>query len=58
MPYTKIEAKVESVSSKGIIITNKGSFVCGNCMTIIKSQRKYIFYLKDNKIYKMEEGKN
>jgi hypothetical protein len=58
MPYTKVEAKVESVSAKGIIKTNKGSYVCSNCMAVIRSQKNYIFYLKDNKIYRMEEVKN
>jgi hypothetical protein len=55
MPYVKIKAKVEDVKSNGIIETNKGSFACVNCLPVIRSQKYYIFYLKDNKIYKMEE---
>jgi hypothetical protein len=54
-PYAKVEAKVESVSPKGIIKTNKGTYICGNCVSIIKSQKTYIFYLEGNKIQKMSE---
>jgi hypothetical protein len=57
VPYTKTEARVEDVSAAGTVRTNKGTFICGNCLPMIRSQQYYIFYLKDNKIRKMEKSK-
>ena len=56
-PYARVDAKVEDVKSNGNVKTNKGVFTCVNCLPAIRSQKNYIFYLKDNKIYKMEEIK-
>jgi hypothetical protein len=58
VPYTKIEARVEDVSASGTVKTNKGTFVCGKCLPMIRSQQYYIFYLKDKKVQKMEECKS
>ena len=57
-PYTKIEARVENVVFKVDhceVKTNKGTYICGNCLSVIRAQKYYIFYLKGKKIYKMEE---
>ena len=51
-----VVAKVENVKP-GIIITDKGHFICGNCLAVIRSQTKYKFILEGNRILQMEEIK-
>lgn len=57
-PDPGIKAKVENVILKKdhyVIVTNKGTFVCGNCDYVIHSQKYYRFYLQGNKVVKMEK---
>jgi len=56
-PDPGLKAKVENVLLKKnyyVIVTNKGTFICGNCDYVIHSQKYYRFYLEGNKVIKME----
>lgn len=55
--HTQVNAKVEDVIFKGnknIIVTNRGTFICGECPTFILAQKYYKFELDGKTIKKME----